>query len=163
MDKMRANGLRAAAVSDAGNSSLSQVGPGFEEDIGKGSGPGTVEKSFGGVVSSFSSSLRIARGAGPSGTALVNVLGVKGGCCSPIGGTMDDAAAGGTGADGPATGGLKAEADGSAAGAAGGIAELLNTSCFFRASNSVGVRAPASSISLSWRRVSRGEDGLFMA
>ena len=47
--------------------------------------------------------------------------------------------------------------------AAGGGACSLNTSRFFRASNSVGVRAPASSISFSWRRVSRGEDGFSIA
>lgn len=59
----------------------------------------------------------------------------------------------------------------SATGYAGGIGAgegagtstgSLNTSRCFSASNSVGVRAPASSISLSWRSVSRGEDGLFM-
>ena len=49
--------------------------------------------------------------------------------------------------------------------AVGGVAALpaLNTRRCFRTSNSAGVRAPASSISLSCRSVSRGEEGLSMA
>lgn len=96
-----------------------------------------------------------ATGAGVTGSIGRSATGATGGV-GGTGGTEAEGDAGVTGETG-ATGGVWA------AGGAGASAALLNTRRCFKASNSVGVRAPASSISLSWRNVSRGEDGLFMS